>query len=148
MVNSRIKNREKPRINPYVPYFERRNERCWRWSGNRQTDRQHTDKTLLRMRAQGYIYSKTSISGPSEERTPPLERTDQLPPIELTVTLLRMRAEGTYTMIEGNKGLNPFMMVLLYSYEQACVKLHFHLIVYSAIFSRRTIFADQGNPAI
>ena len=28
----------KPRITPYVPYSERRNERCWRWSGNRQTD--------------------------------------------------------------------------------------------------------------
>ena len=29
-----------------------------------------------------FYCSKTSISGPSEERTPPLERTDQLPPIE------------------------------------------------------------------
>ena len=28
----------KPSITPYVPYSERRNERCWRWSGNRQTD--------------------------------------------------------------------------------------------------------------
>ena len=28
----------KLRIPPLVPYSERRNERCWRWSGNRQTD--------------------------------------------------------------------------------------------------------------
>ena len=30
-------------------------------------------------------YHKTSSSGPSKERTPPLEQTDQLPPIELTI---------------------------------------------------------------
>ena len=29
-----------------------------------------------------------AIRGPSKERTPPLERTDQLPPIELTIILI------------------------------------------------------------
>ena len=40
-------------------------------------------------------YSKTSISGPSEERTPPLERTDQLPPIELTIILKPPKADAS-----------------------------------------------------
>ena len=30
------KNQEKPIIYPYVPEFERRNERCWRWSTHTQ----------------------------------------------------------------------------------------------------------------
>ena len=37
------------------------------------------------------IYSKTSISGPSKERTPPLERTDQLPLIVTYLILIHLK---------------------------------------------------------
>ena len=58
--NPRVKNEGKPKRVPHVPWVDRRNERCPRLSGNRQTDRQtnrQTDRTstvtLLRMRAEG-----------------------------------------------------------------------------------------------
>ena len=51
--NQRGIKQEKPKMNPYVRHFERRNERCRRWSGNRHT----STVTLLRMRAEGSTYS-------------------------------------------------------------------------------------------
>ena len=50
----------KPRITPYVPYSERRNERCWRWSGNRQTDTHTHARARTRVRTQDKYHNPSA----------------------------------------------------------------------------------------
>ena len=95
------------------------------------------------------MYSKTSISGPSEERTPPLERTDQLPPIELTIILIHLKppkADASELRRADTRGVTnvaqPVQIYLRKRTSSAAPTLNKHKILYFARFPLSYAFID------